>query len=260
MKQVTVDEGSTETAPRGTRRERLRAELVAEITATAARQLAEGGREGVSLRRIAREVGIAPASVYTYFESVDAVIAAVIADEYAALASEMEHAAAGEPTDRARLRATVLAYRRWALRHEEAFVLLYASPLRGFEAPADGPTTSQAMRVNLALLSPLMAAWSSGELPEPPAGHPLRTAELPAGLSPDQLRVGVGAWAQFHGFVMLEINGQIPRMTDDYDAWFAAELDAVLDRLGFAPDAPPSAPPVAPPVKARRRSGRAGRA
>ena len=255
VKGVTVGRGAEGAAGTVSRRERMREELVGAITAAAAQQLAEGGREAVSLRGIAREVGIAPASVYTYFASVDDVITAVIAAAFGALATSMESAVEQEQSARGRLRAAILAYRRWAHDHPEEFLLLYASPLRGFEAPADGPTTLQAMRVNMALLSPLVAAWAAGELPEPPRGHPLHSAELPADISPDQLRVGVMAWAQVHGFVLLELNGHIPRVAADYDAWFAAEVDELLDRLGFAPVGP-----VSPSGRPRRRSGRGGRA
>lgn len=41
------------------------------------------------------------------------------------------------------------------------------------------------------------------------------------------------AWAQVHGFVLLELNGHIHSVAADYDAWFAAEVDELLDRLGL---------------------------
>ena len=52
-------------------RERVRAELTAEITDAARRQLAEVGAAALSLRAVAREVGMVSSAVYRYFPSRD---------------------------------------------------------------------------------------------------------------------------------------------------------------------------------------------
>ena len=66
-------------------RDRVRAELTAEITAVARRQLAEVGAAGLSLRAVAREVGMASSAVYRYFASRDELLTRLITDGYDAL-------------------------------------------------------------------------------------------------------------------------------------------------------------------------------
>src|SRR5688500_20157242 len=77
-------------------RERVRAELTAEITAAARRQLAEVGAAGLSLRAVAREVGMASSAVYRYFASRDELLTRLITDGYDALGAAAE--AADDPS------------------------------------------------------------------------------------------------------------------------------------------------------------------
>ena len=73
-------------------RERVRAELTAEITAAARRQLAEVGAAGLSLRAVARELGMASSAVYRYFPSRDSLLTRLITDGYDALGAAAEDA------------------------------------------------------------------------------------------------------------------------------------------------------------------------
>src|SRR5512133_2933441 len=68
-----------------TARDRVRAELTAEITDAARRQLAEVGAAALSLRAVARELGMASSAVYRYFPSRDELLTALIVDAYNAL-------------------------------------------------------------------------------------------------------------------------------------------------------------------------------
>ena len=70
-----------EASPRERRKERTRAEILA-----AAWRLAEvGGIAGLSFREVAREVGLQAPSLYTYFDSKDALFDAMFAEGYAQL-------------------------------------------------------------------------------------------------------------------------------------------------------------------------------
>ena len=61
---------ATQNAPR-TARERARAELTREIKEGARRQLAATGADGISLRAVARELGMASSALYRYYPSRD---------------------------------------------------------------------------------------------------------------------------------------------------------------------------------------------
>ena len=78
-------------APR-TARERVRAELTAEIKASARAQLVERGASELSLRAVARELGMASSAVYRYFPSRDALLTALIIDAYDSLGDAVEAA------------------------------------------------------------------------------------------------------------------------------------------------------------------------
>ncbi|MEW2526746.1 TetR/AcrR family transcriptional regulator, partial [Streptomyces sp. NPDC047071] len=108
------------------RRERHRAQTTAEIKATALKHLVEGGSEAVALRGIARDMGMAPGTFYSYFDTREALLAALAADAYRALAAHLRTARDGarEPADRAL--AHGLAYRAWALAHPQEFRLLFS--------------------------------------------------------------------------------------------------------------------------------------
>src|SRR5262249_59732694 len=66
-------------------RERVRAELTREITETARRHLATEGAAGLSLRAVAREMGMVSSAVYRYFPSRDDLLTALIIDGYNAV-------------------------------------------------------------------------------------------------------------------------------------------------------------------------------
>ena len=75
-----------------TARERVRAELTAEITEAARRQLGEVGAAALSLRAVARELGMASSALYRYFPSRDDLLTRLIIDGYDALGGAAEKA------------------------------------------------------------------------------------------------------------------------------------------------------------------------
>src|ERR1700749_3517654 len=85
--------------PRRTARERVRAEITREITDVARAQLAADGAAALSLRAVARELGMVSSAVYRYFASRDELLTALIIDGYNALGAAVEQAAAARPRD-----------------------------------------------------------------------------------------------------------------------------------------------------------------
>jgi AcrR family transcriptional regulator len=218
------------------RRERLRQELTADIKSVALRQLADEGPQAVTLRGIARELGISPAAIYSYFASLDDLYTALITDGFNDLAQYVEDAIAhySDRTHQDRMLAGLLAYRHWAIEHPALFRLLYFSPVPGYEAPADGPTLDAALRVSAAFLVLLVDAWQSGTgpdlIPGPPVDpHKFQVRfELP--ITSDQLRSSVSCWGQFHGLVCLEVGGHISSHWADPAELYEASMRAMLRR------------------------------
>src|SRR3954454_12425626 len=106
-----------------TRRDRVRAETVLEIKATARRVLVEQGADGLALRAIAREMGMTAPALYRYFGSREDLLEHVAADLYAEVNQGLEAArdAVSPPDVPAQLLATSRAFRRWATSHQAEF-------------------------------------------------------------------------------------------------------------------------------------------
>ena len=225
--------------PQPTRRERLRAELTADIKAAARRQLEEDGPGAVSWRGIAREVEMSPASLYTYFESLDDLYTHLIADSFsnhAATIATAIDALAGRPlVDR--LYAGMLAYRTWGVTHVGEFRLLYDNILTDYEAPADGPTIIANNAVGANYLRLLVEGWRSGELDPAPPGPEVDTTKMTdthgIDITSDELRTAIGAWGMMHGLTALEVNNHLNTTWIDAGEVYVAEMRTLCRRWGL---------------------------
>src|SRR5215469_11240887 len=100
-------------------RARVRAEMTGEIKQAARRQLATEGAN-LSLRAIARDLGVVSSALYRYFASRDELLTALIIDAYNAIGEAGEHADAAiteRPDLTRRWLAVATAWREWALAH-----------------------------------------------------------------------------------------------------------------------------------------------
>jgi len=221
------------------RRTRLREALTADIKRCAARQLAEGGPAAVSLRGIAREVGVSPAALYGYFDSLDDLFTALVTDGYDALADAVGAAANAQPDDPPgeRMLAAIRAFREWARADPPTFRLLYFNAVPGYQPAPDSPTMAASLRVFVPMLAILVDGWSSGALPPPPPGPAVDTSEFQRyfglAITSDQLRLATECWAEFHGMVALEICGCITADWVDPDALFEANIQSMSRRFGW---------------------------
>ena len=123
----------TKAVTRVPRRERVRQATVEEIKAVARAQMAAEGTAGVTLRAIAREMGMTAPALYRYFGSRDDLVTALVTDAYDALADVMEAAveAAGPGGHAERVRAAFGAFRTWGLERPTEFALIFGSPIPG---------------------------------------------------------------------------------------------------------------------------------
>ncbi|MER5531531.1 TetR/AcrR family transcriptional regulator [Streptomyces sp. NPDC002677] len=216
-------------------RARARVEVTAAIKDEARRQLAAEGAAKLSLRAVARELGMVSSALYRYFPSRDDLLTALIIDAYDSLgeAAEAAHAtalAAGAVP--ARRWVTVCeAVRGWALAHPHEYALIYGSPVPGYAAP--DTTIQPAARVALVLIGILLDAFEKRGLARTPVPAELapearRMAdELMPGLPPEVAVAMAAAWAQLFGLVGFELFGQFKGVVEDRDRFFrhaAAQL------------------------------------
>jgi AcrR family transcriptional regulator len=197
-------------------RARVRQELTSEIKAVARRQLATEGAN-LSLRAVARELGMVSSAVYRYFPSRDDLLTALIIDCYNEMGETGERAAAGEGTAFERFMAFSHAIRDWALANPADYALIYGSPVPGYRAPRD--TVGPAARTTVVLAGFLAEGIASGELrpvfdhdtPPPPALEAELVQALPV-IAPDipiaLLLRGLTAWIQLYGIITFELFGR----------------------------------------------------
>jgi len=217
-------------------RDRRRAETVAEIKAAALDQLATAGTGGLSLRAVARAVGMTVQSLYHYFDSRDALLSALVTDSHHALADAAEAAAEatrGQPA-RARRLATTGAFREWALANTAAFLLLYGTPVPGFDPGPASETGSAALRLAAPFVDVVFDGWTPAELaavPLPEGGGPLAAAVPEGAPPPGALALFIELRARMHGLVMLELLGHLWPFGEVGEQFFAAAMGRMSDEL-----------------------------
>src|SRR5215475_12626511 len=177
-----------------TARERVRAELIREITEIARRQLATDGAAGLSLRAVAREMGMVSSAIYRYFPSRDDLLTTLIIDGYNAVGAAVEKAeAACPPEDYAdRWLAGCRAVREWALAHPHEYALVYGSPVPGYQAPER--TIEPASRAAAVFGKIISEAYRAGAASVPQAAASVPAAAgVPAAASVPPARVPAAA-------------------------------------------------------------------
>jgi AcrR family transcriptional regulator len=226
--------------PRAQARERT----LADITRIGREHLVTQGAAGLSLRAVARDLGVVSSAVYRYVPSRDDLLTLLVVDAYGELGDAVEEAeAAVSRADHAdRWRALAGAVRDWGLAQPARYGLLFGTPVPGYRAPAER-TTDPGTRVIGLLLSLADDAEQAGARPAPPRqGVPatLRAdagrvrAEYGLGVSEQMLAAAVLAWTGLFGAVGFEVFGQYGPDTFTRPAdVFAVQVDLLAGVLGL---------------------------
>ncbi|MEV5540748.1 TetR/AcrR family transcriptional regulator [Saccharopolyspora shandongensis] len=220
-------------APRSPR-ERFREQTRNEAKQVALDQLAESGPAGISVNAIAKRMGVTGPALYRYFESRDALLTDLVVDAYNDLGDAMEAAAqahrGAEPATR--FRELGARFRSWALAQPHRYLLLFGTPVPGFQAPE--LTIDLADRAFRPVVD-AVADLAPGGLPTERTAFDRqltawreRRGESP--LPPAVLQRSLLAWSRMHGLISLEVEGQFGAMLVDPEPLFRAELESVLDQ------------------------------
>jgi len=226
-----------------TPRQLAREHTMREIVRIGRAQLATVGPADLSLRAVARELGVVSSAVYRYVSSRDELLTLLIVDAYDELGDAVDTALAGAPDDpRDRLLTAARAVRTWALGDPSSYALLYGTPVPGYAAPAD-LTTQPGTRVVLALMRIVVAASEAGRL------RP-QEREVPDGVRADmeRLRTEFGfelpvramaaafqLWSGLFGLVSFDVFDQWgPGTLTDRDGFFDYQVGLLADLVGLA--------------------------
>jgi AcrR family transcriptional regulator len=248
------------TAP--TRRGRLRAATMEEITATARRLLVEQGPEAMSLRAIAREMGMTAPGLYRYYSNREELFRHVIAMIFQELSGDLHRAidevargASGAAVARgdaspehvrrhltAKMIAACREFRRWALGHKDEFALLFGVPLPGLDDGRFDIAEECALEFAGTFYALFIELWQAVHFPVP------RPAEIDGGLrtqlgrfratlgtdAPDgALLVFLRCWMLLYGAVSMEVFGHLGFALTDAAPMFEFTLADLARMVGL---------------------------
>jgi AcrR family transcriptional regulator len=222
------------------KRQETREKIEAQIIELGRRHLVTEGASGLSLRAIARDLGMVSSAVYRYVASRDDLLTLLLVDAYSALADEVDRA--GVATDgswRDQLLAMAHAARAWALGQPASWALLYGSPVPGYHAPRER-TVGPGTRVVAALFGAIGAGIAAGDVPQSntAAGQPL-SSDFELVRNEFEFRGDDSAvakcfllWAGLVGAISLEVFGQYGADTlTDPEAVFDIQIRLLIDML-----------------------------
>jgi len=222
------------------RRDRLRAQTLAEIREHGFAQLAEGGPAALSLTGIAKAMGMSGPALYRYFASRDDLLVALVEESYEDLADTLTEVAyrtrSGTPEER--LRAALNGTRQWALSQPHRYRLVFGSSYGSGELDPDRiiPPAQRAMEIVLAALSELGPAERAATVSDSELRRELVHWGNGSEDSPHDPRVlflGLLAWTRIHGVISLEIEGFFAQIGIEPARIFQAEVDhLVAQRTG----------------------------
>jgi AcrR family transcriptional regulator len=233
---------------RPTKKQQL--ENLAEVIKEAAwRQISKSGASSLSLRGIARDLGITAPAIYNYFPDRDALVTALVSDAYTSFGDrqlDAMNSIPGPGKELDRLRATGLAYRAWALEHPHRYMLIFGNPVPGYVPPMQALVPVM-MRSISALTGTIGELYALGMIEV--QGIPLPMTENTEGFCDtmakgDQtmltvLSIAMLIWSRVHGLVSLEITGKLPPYAGDGAALYEFGLNALAREFVRIPSVKP---------------------
>lgn len=218
---------------------------MADIRRIGRRHLAEHGAAALSLRAVARDLGVVSSAVYRYVPSRDALLTLLIEDAYTDLGAAVTKAEQLAPREdfRGRWLSIAHAVRRWALAEPARYGLLYGSPVPGYAAPAER-TSEPGTRVPRLVIELMAEAHAAGKV-RPIRGEGVLTDRLRQDLAaimrevgaelPDELVAALLlGWVSLFGTVSFEVFGQYGVDTiSTPEALFEHQITTLAETIGL---------------------------
>ena len=221
---------------------RAREEITSEILTLARECLGVKGASAISLRAIARDMGMVSSGIYRYVPNRDALLTLLITDAYNGLGAAAEKNEHTVPRSQLMERFLAIAHavRTWALAHPHEYALIFGTPLPGYKAPAD--TIAPASRVPLLLTKILKDSLELHPRAKFPKVDPTALKSIAPiaksmgeNVPPDLMLRGLNAWTTMFGLVTFELFGHIHKViasdTKKQKAYFDHQMRTIAKRL-----------------------------
>lgn len=192
--------------------DRLREQL---LDAAEAGLIAAGSLQGVSLRAVARDVGVSPTAVYLHFRDKDEMIVQVCQRRFLAFAQMLREARASHNDPPSQLRACGQAYVTFGLRHPDQYNVLFGGlPIESVleYIPEDELAGLQALRELAEIIAEGVSRGDFRDI--------------------DPFTAAVSMWATVHGLVGVLSHGSGKREDVPADILVRVALDVALRGLG----------------------------
>ncbi len=226
------------------KRRDTRERIEAQIIELGRRHLVEQGAAGLSLRAIARDLGMVSSAVYRYVASRDELLTLLLIDAYSDLADWVDRArdVVAEEAWGEDVVAIAHAARDWAVGHPASWALLYGSPVPGYHAPAER-TVGPGTRVIGSLFDAVAAGIATGDImlnnhiaPQPMSSD-FERLRNEFGFPGDDSVVAkcFAIWAGVVGAISLEVFGQYGADTlSDVRSVFDTQVRLLIGVLTYA--------------------------
>jgi AcrR family transcriptional regulator len=222
------------------KRQQSRDRIESQIIEIGRRHLITDGAAGLSLRAVARDLGMVSSAVYRYVASRDELLTLLLIDAFSELADAVDRARhQTDGTWRDQLLTMAIAARQWAVERPASWALLYGSPVPGYRAPAE-QTVAPGTRVVAALFEVVTAGIAAGDIGEAkiPVPQPLSSdferLRLEFDFTADDATMAkcFTLWAGLVGAISLEVFGQYGADTlTEPDVIFRIQIRLLTDML-----------------------------
>jgi len=226
-----------------TRRERLHKETIEEIKTTSWKQIGELGAAGLSLRGIAREMGMTAPGLYRYYNDRDALVTALLIDAFESFSMALETARDAFNADDhlGRFRAICKAYFHWGAENPQKYVLLFGTPIPGYQFNAKvGPSAQKSF---LVLQGVIGEAHKAGKI-----AAEVAAIRLPASLqaqyealqkigmpyTPLDTHLALSTWNTIHGLTSLFLYGYSREfLGEQVESFVDSEIERMVQACGL---------------------------
>ena len=228
---------------KSTRRNQLYKNTREEIKSIAWKQMAENGVASLSLGAIARELGVTTPALYRYFPARNDLVTALIVDAYASFNETLQTARDRLPSGDhiGRFRSLFLTYYAWALAHPQQYLLIFGTPVRGYQMdPAVGALADQSFEI---LLDMVNAAARDSRISFSFRGRHLsiemkkQLERIPSNGRSYPARVmylALVSWSFIHGVTSLELTRRYAAMLENKtDQFVQMEADRFMKYIGL---------------------------